>query len=175
MTPRKPKPGLELTDGERLARIEQQNEGILDAVKTLTTQFTRAEEQRVANWIEYRTAHERVVAQCEIQEKRITGIEGELVDYIQASDAAMDAAAREVKAGFNTVAKEVEAEITKIVEKTDIKFGAFNGMIKKLDDKISPLLFAHKILAWVAIGLGSAVAGLLWGILTHAITISFVH
>lgn len=43
--------------------------------------------------------------------------------------------------------------------------------VQKLSDAIQPLVFANKILTWVAVGFGSSIIALIWGIITDRVSL----
>jgi hypothetical protein len=164
---RSAKPKIETSDeidAKTLGRIEAQLDYLITGVDKLTTQFAKAEDSRASNWVEYRTAHTQLAMQCEAHERRLCSTEEEITELMSNTESAFDGAEKAVK-----------DEFTKIREATDTRFGAFSKLITDLDNKISPLLFAHKILVWVSIVLGTSIAALLWGIFTHTIAITFAH
>jgi hypothetical protein len=48
---------------------------------------------------------------------------------------------------------------------------ALEKSVREVTDKIGPLLTQAKIVNWIAVILGTSIITLIWGILTHAITI----
>lgn len=48
---------------------------------------------------------------------------------------------------------------------------ALEKSVKEVTDKIGPLLTQAKIVNWIAVILGTSIITLIWGILTHTITI----
>lgn len=91
-----------------------------------------------------------------------------LLDYVkQHSDVVADA--RDANRKIDTLRTEFNASE---MDTSD----AFEELEKRFDDwdeKISPLLTAHKILVWVTIFFASSIGLLLWGLFTHTVVLSF--
>jgi hypothetical protein len=135
----------------RLIQIETQTDYIAKSMDILTSQFTKTEEQRVANLIEYKIQHERVVESAIQASKKADLVE-----------TAANREITEVKRSFTTLETEVKDRINETIK-----------IVDDLSDKIDPLLSAHKILVWVTIFFASSIGLLLWGIFTHAVTIVY--
>ena len=66
----------------------------------------------------------------------------------------------------------LETRVNEIV-KEDGVIDTIRKSISTLDDKIAPLITAHKILVWVAIFFGTSIGVLVWGIITHTISVIY--
>ncbi len=68
--------------------------------------------------------------------------------------------------------KKLEDKVKDIVKEDGI-IDTIKKNISALDDRIAPLLTAHKILVWVAIFFGTSLGVLVWGIITHTVSIVY--
>ena len=91
-----------------------------------------------------------------------------LLDYVkQHSDVVADA--RDANRKIDLLRTEFNASETD----TAVAFEALEKRFDDWDNKISPLLTAHKILVWVTVFFASSIGLLLWGLFTHTVALSF--
>jgi len=162
MTPPKKIPGDSTDIIVQLGKIQTQTDYIAKSVDTLSSQLAKTEEQRIANWIEYKIQHERVVESAMAAAKKAEEAEGLAC---QKSD--------ELEKNTGEKITEVRRSFLVLETEANAKIGEMTKLVNDLKEKISPLLVAHRILVWVTIFFASSIGLLLWGIFTHTVAITF--
>ncbi len=59
------------------------------------------------------------------------------------------------------------------IDKIETQIGLLTNQVSALEKSIQPLVFMSKVLSWLSVVLGTSIVALIWGILTHQVTLVF--